>query len=64
MSYAMLHFLNERDARQAFLAGEPPADPNVSEETGKQPRHTEEVSSGSGAQGQSRFSSATAQGIC
>ncbi|KAL2040315.1 hypothetical protein N7G274_006758 [Stereocaulon virgatum] len=52
MSYAMVHFLNERDARQAFLAGEPPADPNVSEETGTQPRNTEEVPSGNRAQGQ------------
>ena len=56
MSYAMVHFLNERDVRQAFLAGERPADPNVSQETGKQPRHAEEVPSGSGAQGQCKSS--------
>lgn len=50
----MMQFLKERDARQAFFAGECPADPNRIQGAEEQPQRKGEVLSGDGAHAQSK----------
>ena len=50
----MMNFLKERDARQAFFAGERPADPNRTQGAEEQPQRKGEVLRGDGAHAQSK----------